>query len=227
MGGHWHIFLNSFFMAVVQNTLIGRSSGSVGATTMQKWKRLNVLRSKPSIQYQPNTPAQVDQRIRFGGCSDFYIQNMSVLKPVFDRLAGGASAFNTFITKNIGCWNQGDPKIAIDKMAKLFLGKGHLTEYADASCYWSFVPYWGFTSIVYSGVDWKNTDYYTIVIIYNYTTGQSYCEQVYNWNGRNAVLSDIIGVDGELVVAWSVSYSVKYGKFSNTQFVVGQRIPEF
>lgn len=34
-------------MARVQNTLIGRASGSVGGATFTTWKGINVLKSKP------------------------------------------------------------------------------------------------------------------------------------------------------------------------------------
>lgn len=52
-------------MARVQNTLIGRASGSVGNVVFLTWKLLNVTRSKPMSVANPNTIPQQWQRNRF------------------------------------------------------------------------------------------------------------------------------------------------------------------
>lgn len=52
-------------MARTQNTLFGRTSGSIGGVTCQTWKGLNVVRSKPFEVRQNVTPAVVLNRSKF------------------------------------------------------------------------------------------------------------------------------------------------------------------
>ena len=52
-------------MAIVQNTLIGRSSGRVGNAVFTQWKGKNVLKQKPEIVTNPRTALQQQQRSRF------------------------------------------------------------------------------------------------------------------------------------------------------------------
>lgn len=59
-------------MARVQNTLIGRSSGSVGEVVFLTWKLINVTRSKPASVYNPDTTPQQTQRNKFGFLNHFY-----------------------------------------------------------------------------------------------------------------------------------------------------------
>lgn len=58
-------------MAKTSNTLIGRSSGSVGGVTFQKWRRFNIIREKPSNQIASNTPQQQISRNVFKALSNF------------------------------------------------------------------------------------------------------------------------------------------------------------
>ena len=51
-------------MARVQNTLIGKSSGSVGGATFSTWKGINVLKSKAITVANPKTVGQLTQRNR-------------------------------------------------------------------------------------------------------------------------------------------------------------------
>lgn len=59
-------------MARVQNTLIGRASGSVGQVVFLTWRLINVTRSKPSSVANPDTILQQQQRNRFGATVELY-----------------------------------------------------------------------------------------------------------------------------------------------------------
>lgn len=65
-------------MARVQNTLIGRASGSVGNVVFLTWKLLNVTRSKPLSVFNPDTVPQQQQRNKFGSIVELY----RIIKPV-------------------------------------------------------------------------------------------------------------------------------------------------
>lgn len=62
-------------MARVQNTLIGRASGSVGEVVFLTWRLINVTRAKPESVANPNTILQQQQRNRFGGIVGLYNLN--------------------------------------------------------------------------------------------------------------------------------------------------------
>ena len=59
-------------MARVQNTLIGRASGSVGQVVFLTWRLINVTRAKPTSVANPDTILQQQQRNRFGQTVGLY-----------------------------------------------------------------------------------------------------------------------------------------------------------
>lgn len=67
-------------MARVQNTLIGRASGSVDAVTFLTIFRKNVMRAKMSAQTNPNTTSQQAQRFKYNTLLSLY----EILKPIID-----------------------------------------------------------------------------------------------------------------------------------------------
>ena len=52
-------------MAIVQNPLIGRASGSAGGATFQHYDGKNIIRRKPSFFVDNPSPAQVEHRLKF------------------------------------------------------------------------------------------------------------------------------------------------------------------
>jgi hypothetical protein len=65
-------------MATVQNTLIGRASGSVGEVVFLTWKLINITRAKPASVANPDTVPQQTQRNMFGQVVGLF----QVLKPI-------------------------------------------------------------------------------------------------------------------------------------------------
>lgn len=88
-------------MARVQNTLIGRSSGSVGGATFTTWKGINVLKSKAVSVANPNTIPQQKQRNRLSFLVAIYRLIAGIVQAGFKTQAIGKSAYNVFTSENI------------------------------------------------------------------------------------------------------------------------------
>jgi hypothetical protein len=208
-------------MAISQNNIIGRSSGSVGDITFQKWKLLNVFRGKPSNQYNPKTPDQLAQRRRFKGVFTFYKACLPVLSRVYWLLKGRNLASAAFISKNISLFSSETGLMLLENAGLLFLGDGALVEYRQQELYFFTGRNWVFTSIVYEGVDFDHEQYRTVAIFYSFVTGRISYGTLDQWNGRNAILSDIEGDVSDVVGCWSITYSLSDRKTSKTIFCLG------
>jgi hypothetical protein len=88
-------------MAITQNTLIGRASGSVGGATFATWKGKNVLKSKATSVANPNTAPQQLARSIFSSAVAVYRMAASLFSVGFAQLAVGQSAYNAFTSVNI------------------------------------------------------------------------------------------------------------------------------
>lgn len=88
-------------MAKVQNTLIGRASGSVGGATFTTWKGINVLKSKPESVANPRTLGQISQRNRLAIMVPIYRLLALAIAVGFKSRAVGKSAYNAFMSANI------------------------------------------------------------------------------------------------------------------------------
>lgn len=88
-------------MARVQNTLIGKSSGSVGGATFSTWKGINVLKSKAIEVANPQTQLQQNQRNRMSLLVAMFRLISGVLNIGFAKLAVQKSAYNAFVQENL------------------------------------------------------------------------------------------------------------------------------
>ncbi|MEJ7828451.1 MAG: DUF6266 family protein [Segetibacter sp.] len=88
-------------MARTQNTLIGRSSGSIGGVTFSTWKGINVAKSKATSVADPKTPAQLIQRRRMKNAVLLFKAFGSLLNTGFSEAATGQSAYNVFVSQNL------------------------------------------------------------------------------------------------------------------------------
>jgi hypothetical protein len=88
-------------MAIVQNTLIGKSSGSVGGTTFTTWKGKNVLKSKAVVVANPRKPKQVARRDVFTTLLSWFRLIASVVNVGFIEMAKGMSSYNAFMSYNL------------------------------------------------------------------------------------------------------------------------------
>lgn len=88
-------------MARVQNTLIGKSSGSVGGATFSSWKGINVLKSKALVVQNPKTIGQRIQRNRMTVMVALYRLIATVIYVGYKSQAVAKSAYNAFVADNI------------------------------------------------------------------------------------------------------------------------------
>jgi hypothetical protein len=88
-------------MARTQNTLIGRTSGSIGGVTFSTWKGINVAKSKATSVADPKTPAQIAQRARMANAVILFKALGTTLNTGFIEGATGKSAYNVFVSQNI------------------------------------------------------------------------------------------------------------------------------
>jgi hypothetical protein len=88
-------------MARTQNTLIGRTSGSIGGVTFSTWKGINVAKSKATSVADPKTPAQLAQRAKMANAVILFKALGSIANTGFVEGATGKSAYNVFVSTNI------------------------------------------------------------------------------------------------------------------------------
>ena len=88
-------------MARVQNTLIGRSSGSVGEVVFLTWKHINVTRSKPTSVANPDTLPQQKTRNKFLRLQQYFKQLKPLVNVGFKGYARKKSPNNIFYQENV------------------------------------------------------------------------------------------------------------------------------
>lgn len=112
-------------MARVQNTLIGKSSGSVGGATMSTWKGINVLKSKAIVVANPKTQLQRNQRQRMSILVAAFRLIAGVIDVGFAKLATAKSAYNAFVQSNLIAANYtGIAPSMVYNWASLLISKG-------------------------------------------------------------------------------------------------------
>lgn len=88
-------------MAVVQNTLIGKSKQSVGGTTFSTWKGINVLKSKPVSVANPQTDLQIMQRSALQQIVSIYRTINVAIKKGWKKFAVQKSEYNAFTSNSL------------------------------------------------------------------------------------------------------------------------------
>jgi hypothetical protein len=84
-----------------QNTLIGRSSGSIGGATATTWKGINVMKSKPMTVANPRTAGQLAQRAILKNLVFIYRLYAAFFNVGFRQQAIRKSAYNAFASENM------------------------------------------------------------------------------------------------------------------------------
>lgn len=81
-------------MATILNGILGGFSGTVGTVIGASWNGIEYMRSRASVITQPNTPAQLEQRAKFGLAGKFLRPLIPFLRVSYKELAVKKSAFN-------------------------------------------------------------------------------------------------------------------------------------
>lgn len=87
-------------MALVQNPIIGKASGSVGNITFAGWKGKNVMKTKAQNSYSTPTQEQLNNNEKFATLVAFYRTISGLVTSGFKALAVGQSEYNGFIAEN-------------------------------------------------------------------------------------------------------------------------------
>ena len=88
-------------MATILNGITGGFSGKVGNIIGSSWKGIDYMRSRATSIAQPNSPAQLEQRARFGTVGKFLRPLIPFLRIGFKSYAVKMSAFNAAMSYNL------------------------------------------------------------------------------------------------------------------------------
>lgn len=81
-------------MGTIMNGILGGFSGKVGTVIGSNWNGIDYMRSRAANITQPNTPAQLAQRARFGMVGKFLRPLIPFLRLGYKNLAVKQSAYN-------------------------------------------------------------------------------------------------------------------------------------
>ena len=92
-------------MAITQNPLIGRASGTFGGAVFSKLYNKNIVRSKPVSISDAKSPAQLSQRAKFTAAHAFLSQIADFIAltyaPTSEERSGYSSAMSHFLRNNM------------------------------------------------------------------------------------------------------------------------------
>ena len=197
-------------MALIASLILGRSSGSVGDVTLQKWKRANIMRAKPSDQYNPNTEVQRSNRNRFFSVRAFYEQNEGVLSALMARLDDRRNPFNAFSHRNIHLWEFGSGAFIGSMASKMILSRGdfgrvynlYAGRYLDGSSVFS----------VYCDYYLRPSEnpFFVTGVIYNSTTKKSWNIRDVTHGGQLYYYPDLVWNIEDEIYVWCTISSIRY-----------------
>jgi hypothetical protein len=118
--------LNTAFMAVTQNTLIGRSRQKIGGAVMRSWKGLNVLQSKPLTVANPKTDKQKAQRSALSQLVAMFRQFLAYIRLAFNEMPQGTTQWAQLMKFNLKTGFTFTPPNATLKADSLRLSSGTL-----------------------------------------------------------------------------------------------------
>lgn len=190
-------------MAVVQNTLIGRTRGSIGGVTFSTQFGLNVAKGKPVSVANPQTDKQIMRRSALSQTTAIGRQILGVVSVTFRSLAVGKSAYNAFSSLALKeAFNYGLPPTATFVPSSLVISKGTISPTAPTNA--SVDGATGVLTVTYptanEGVGQRNSDL-AVVVAYNPTTGQwlgSITADIRNDGAATLDCSSILN-DGDIV----------------------------
>ena len=159
-------------MAVVQNTLIGRTRGSIGGVTFSTQFGLNVAKSKAVSVANPNTDKQIMRRSALTQITAIGRQLLGITSITFRSLAVGKSAYNAFSSLALkSAFDYATPPTAVFVPSDLVVSKGTIqsTEIDSASVLAGLVLV-EFSEVA-SGVGQKASDL-AVLVVGNSATGK-------------------------------------------------------
>lgn len=206
-------------MSVVQNPIVGRSSGKFSNAIFSKWKSKNTLRSKPLVVNQPNTNEQIVQRTKFSYAVLYARTILFYIRLSFASLSQSMSEFNMWIKKNIAYVDEATGQFHAANMADLTFSSGPLPGFTGLNTVqtvghgltvtWSpsYLPELRATSDIVQLICWNvATKAFTIIDLATlYTAG--------------TITTPALGDAGNLIWSYIVTSNADKTVFSDSQFI--------
>lgn len=170
-------------MARSQNTLIGRSSGSVGEVTFLTWKAINVIRAKMSHQTNPNSPGQAAQRFKYNFILSLYQAHKELINIGLKGSNRKMTIYNLFQNQNLkSIFINNFPSLPAVDYSKIQLSKGLLNKPIISFIGISPSPPGLFANIPSNQKVDPSHVYWLYIIGYNWSNGQwqSHSTQYFN-----------------------------------------------
>lgn len=206
-------------MSVVQNPIVGRSSGKFSNAIFAKWKDKNTLRSKPLVVVQPNTLQQLEQRSVFAAAVRYARFVIVFLRYSLRSFSVSMSEFNSFIKLNISLIDRATKKFAVATISQLRFALGSFSPLLDVT-FVSASP----SALV---VTWDNIaippdysdDMSVSFIVYNLTKDiLLQFSNVENWVVGSATLTVDFAIS-DVVHVFAIANSTNLSNFSTSQYV--------
>lgn len=120
-------------MAIVQNPLISRASGSVGNSIFSKWKSKNTLRSKSINPCPEPTILQAAVRAQFKNCVEFFTPAKFYSAYLFASASSRLSAINSFVKQNVNLFSADSNIIHAAGIVRLIFSRGTIESFFQVS----------------------------------------------------------------------------------------------
>jgi hypothetical protein len=206
-------------MSVVQNPIVGRSSGKFSNAIFSKWKNKNTLRSKPLVVNQPNTPAQLTQRAVFKAAVSYTRQLLTFLRLSLKSVSSSMSEFNYFLKKLIPAIDRTTFVLNPALMEELQFSSGVLPGFQNAS---ADTPGPLGVSLVWDDdylLPLRNTTDVAIFVSYNTVSGefQFFDDDILFTAGGATIIP--AGESGDATLVYILTADADRKVFSNSQYV--------
>jgi hypothetical protein len=209
-------------MGTISKGILGGFSGKVGTVIGGSWKGIDYMRSRAASVSTPNSPAQLDQRARFGTVMKFLQPLTAFLRIGFKNQAIKMTGFNAAMSYNFSHAITGTyPAYEID-YANVLVSEGSLPEALNPIAVSTTAGEIDFTWEDNSSEAEAMADDKVILVVYNPVK-----KRVVNVVGGNTRISGSQTItlpdsfSGDEVQCYIGFQSANQSALSNSQFVIG------
>lgn len=212
-------------MARSQNTLIGRSSGSVGEVTFLTWKAVNVIRAKMSHQTNPNSPGQAAQRFKYNFILSLYQAHKELINIGLKNSNRKMTIYNLFQNQNLKSIFINDfPNLPTVDYSKIQFSKGLFKKPIISKMGIAPPPFGVYAEIpTNQKVDTSHV-YWLYVIGYNWANGESISHNLQYFNAFERIFFEFptFPSPGDNVATYAFFVNRTTGEISDTTSFIHQ-----
>ena len=209
-------------MATILNGITGGFSGKVGNVIGGSWKGIEYMRSRATSVSQPNTPAQLDQRARFGTVGKFLRPLIPFLRIGFKNQAIKKSGYNAAMAYTLENAVTGVyPAYGID-YANVLVSEGLLTEALNPTAVSSTAGKINFTWENNSDDSYAESTDKALLVVYNPIKKRAVTVEGGNTRTSGSqVITLPASFSGDEVQCYIAFQNANQSVLSNSQFVIG------